>query len=234
MSTSVVLSANTQLKEKIKSLKMFESSNITILGVQENTSTYQVKAVVENQGKNSMFEAFVTKDLKEVIVGKGFKADTQRPLKIAIDMKKYLDKAAYSIGSGEEEYLVFTDPECPYCQKLEKVLPSLAKHAKFHVFLFPLSFHKNAKQMSYYIINQKDAKSKQKAMSEIANGSTKYREAKFSLDELQALELKLQEQMEVASLLGVNGTPAMFNTKGDSVNWVRILDKFGVKKPNFD
>lgn len=231
--SGVVLSANTHI-DKIKSLKMFNNKNIEVLAFQENTSTYQIKASVDNNGQKSVFEAFITKDFKEIVIGKGFDAETQKPLLVSMDMKKHLDKAAYSIGSGKEEYIVFTDPECPYCHKLEEVLPELAKHAKFHVFLFPLSFHKNAKQMSYYIISQKDTKSKQVAMLEIANGSTKYRDAKFSIDEIEKLDAELQEQISVASMLGVNGTPAMFDTKGDNVNWVQLLDKFGVKKPNFN
>ncbi|MBW6487550.1 thioredoxin fold domain-containing protein [Sulfurimonas sp.] len=225
----VALSANTEL-EKIKKLKMFASPNIKIVGMQENKSTYQIKAIVNNRGQNSSFEAFITKDLEEIIIGKGFDAKTQTQLKVSIDMKEHLSKAAYSVGDGKEEYLLFTDPECPYCQKLEKLLPSLAKHAKFHVFLYPLSFHKNAKQMSYHILSQNSLGKKQEAMHQIANGSDNYKTSKFSVKEMADLDKQLQEQMQVASLLGVSGTPAVFNTDGQDVQWVSLLQKYNIQE----
>lgn len=230
MSACIALSANSQL-ETIKELGMFKNPNIRIVGFKENTSTFQVKAIVDNQGRSSSFEAFITKDYNEIVIGKGFDAKTQAPLKVAINMKEHINKAAYSIGEGKEEYLLFTDPECPYCQKLEKLLPSLAKHAKFHVFLYPLSFHKNAKQMSYYILSQKDNIKKQEAMHLIADGSNKYQDTKFSLEEINVIEGKLKEQIQVASLLGVSGTPAVFDLDGQDVQWPSLLEKYNIQEP---
>ena len=48
------------------------------------------------------------------------------------------------IGSGERKIAVFTDPDCPFCQRLEQdTIPKLTNVTVYY-FLFPLSIHANA------------------------------------------------------------------------------------------
>lgn len=49
-------------------------------------------------------------------------------------------------------YVIYTDPQCPYCVKMEKnVLPKLLEKAKGVVLVdFPLPFHKQARLRSWY------------------------------------------------------------------------------------
>jgi len=47
-------------------------------------------------------------------------------------------------GNGQRQMYVFSDPDCPFCKKLEKELPKL-DNVTIHVFLYPLvSIHPNA------------------------------------------------------------------------------------------
>lgn len=217
--------------DKIKQMDMFNKPNVKISTYTEHGSTYHIKGTVQQDGNNNPFEAFVTKDYKEIIFGKGFDAKTLLPLKLNIDIQKAIKSEAYNAGSGKDEYLVFTDPECPYCQKLEKIIPLMGQNAKFHVFLFPLSFHKNAKQMSYYIMSKETNDAKSVAMHDIANGKMDYQSIKFSDEDIKKYEASLGRQFEVAGLFGVNGTPAVFNMNGDSVQWPQLLQKYNIKEP---
>ena len=214
--------------QKIRGLNIFKGKNLQINTIKEHESLYQIKGVV---GGRNPFNAYITKDFKEVVFGKGFDAQTKQELEIPIDSEKYKKNAEYVVGSGKNEYILFTDPECPYCHKFEKILPLLHKDTKFYVYLFPLSFHKHSKAMSYYIMSQKDDKNKARVMHEIANGSSAYKNAKFSFDELQKLKAKLKKEQQLANEIGVRGTPSIYNIKGNKVEWTQLLDKYNIKKP---
>ena len=48
------------------------------------------------------------------------------------------------IGTGERRLAVFTDPDCPYCQRLEQdTIPKLT-NVTIYYFLYPLPMHTNA------------------------------------------------------------------------------------------
>lgn len=48
-------------------------------------------------------------------------------------------------GSGRRVLYVFSDPECPYCQMLERQVVPFLKDTTIYTFLFPLPTHINAK-----------------------------------------------------------------------------------------
>lgn len=49
------------------------------------------------------------------------------------------------IGRGERKIVVFTDPDCPFCHRLEEdIIPKL-NNVTVYYFLFPLEIHANAK-----------------------------------------------------------------------------------------
>lgn len=118
------------------------------------------------------------------------------PLKDAITIKK---------GKGEREIAVFSDPDCPYCKKLEEEL-KLIDNITVHVFPFPLAMHPEAKTVSEGIVCSKD---KAKAWTDyMLNGvkpqMTKKCDAASSID----------RNIELGSKIGVNGTPAMIAFNG--------------------
>lgn len=56
------------------------------------------------------------------------------------------------IGKGERRIAVFTDPDCPFCQRLEQdTIPKL-KNVTVYYFLFPLAIHANAENDSKRIL----------------------------------------------------------------------------------
>ena len=119
-----------------------------------------------------------------------------------------LDKA---IVSGDKKaklkLAIFTDPDCPYCKKLEEELKTL-KGVKVYTFLFPLvQLHPNARAKSASIWCSKDQhKMLQKVMLE--NFTPEAATCDTPLDAIAALAQKLK----------INGTPAMIAGDGRLVS----------------
>lgn len=230
ISASTALFSSTGVDE-IKKLTMFNKPNIEINSYLEHESTYHIKGTVKDAQRIAPFEAYVTKDYKEVIFGKGFEASTEKPLLIPLDTALMKRTAAYSVGDGEDEYFIFTDPECPYCKSLEKSIPMLSKNAKFHIFLYPLSFHKEAKAMSYHIMSKKNNKEKAEAMHGVANNSLEYKDAKVSQNDIVKFDADLKAQMDIANSLGVTGTPSIFDGNGNKIEFPQLLQKYNIAEP---
>jgi thiol:disulfide interchange protein DsbC len=54
-------------------------------------------------------------------------------------------------GKGERALALFTDPDCPYCRKLETATLSRIDNVTIYVFLFPLDQHADAGRKSHLI-----------------------------------------------------------------------------------
>ncbi|MDQ6957332.1 MAG: DsbC family protein [Mariprofundaceae bacterium] len=111
-----------------------------------------------------------------------------------------------AIVSGDPNGLpvaIFTDPECPYCKKLEVSLKG-ATGIKFYTFLFPLeSIHPNARAKTESIWcaeNQHDA-----MLQVMLEGKTL---PKATCDTPIAANIAL------ATKLGINGTPTIISGDG--------------------
>lgn len=115
-----------------------------------------------------------------------------------------LDKAVVSGDKHAKLKLaVFTDPDCPYCRKLEKELKDL-KGVKVYTFLYPLEqLHKHARAKSEAIWCSKDQhKMLQKVMLE-----------KF-VPEKATCKTPIDDIQKLAQQLSINGTPSFISGDG--------------------
>jgi len=217
---------NAKIAAQIENIPMIKNIGAKVVKVIDQGLVYQFKAVVKGN-RPGQIEAFVSKDMSTLFTGKAYNAKTSKPFTIPFDMdiKTLKSLASYKIGNGNDIYFLFTDPECPYCQKLEKVITKLKKNVTVYAILFPLDFHKNSKNMCRYILSQKDDASKAKAMKNIANKSDKYTKAKYSPKELTKLNAKIEAGIKEALKMGISGTPTLLNTKGVRVSSQVILRK---------
>lgn len=118
------------------------------------------------------------------------------PLKDAITIKK---------GKGEREIAVFTDPECPYCKKLEEEL-KLVDNVIIHVFTYPLPMHPQAKPIAESIWCAKD---KAKAWTDFTLTG-----AKPANDGTCAAAQAVSRNLALGEKLGITGTPAIIARNG--------------------
>jgi len=212
---SFLLADDSDIKNKIENTPMLKSIGVKVTKVITHDGVHQFKGVVVGK-KAGKLDGFITTDFKTLIMGKAYstKTGTELIIPFDIDINVLKQIAAYKTGNGKDEYFVFTDPECPYCQKLEKKIVAVKKNVTLYTILFPLKFHKNAKIMCRYILSRKDNNAKANAMKEIANKSTQYQKEKYSQSERAELNKLIQKSLNEVNRIGINSTPTILNAKG--------------------
>lgn len=207
-------------------LELLKKDNIKILKAYDIGSLYILK--IDIQGNKD--EVFLTKDKKYIISGTVVDTSNSMLVTLPVDLTPTKDKEAFTYGTGKDEYVLFTDPECPYCKKFESYLPQIKDKVKIRVFFYPLEFHQNTKDLSFYILNQKTTTQKIDAFYEfnIGDNLDKIKNIKYNKDEQTKLEKQLQEQIDIASKLDIQGTPTIFDKDGNNIIWVNLLEKYGI------
>lgn len=117
-----------------------------------------------------------------------------------------LDKAIVRVkGNGARKLALFSDPECPYCQGLEKQLEGV-NDVTIYTFLLPLSdLHPGAMRKSQLIWCAKD---RAKAWNDML---LKQKEPKGSNT---TCETPIKEIAEIASRNWISGTPGVIFSNG--------------------
>ena len=117
-----------------------------------------------------------------------------------------LDKAIVRVkGNGARKLALFSDPECPFCQGLEKQLEGV-NDVTIYTFLLPLSdLHPGAMRKSQLIWCSKD---KAKAWNDML---LKQKEPKGSNT---TCETPIKEIAEIASRNWISGTPGVIFSNG--------------------
>lgn len=218
-STALFSADSTKIKDKIQNIDFIKKVGFMVKDVKEVGDLYAINAAHPRAGKVALF---VSKDLNTVVIGQGF-ASNGEPIEFPISMEQFKSEAAYTIGDGKKEYYLFTDPECPFCQKFEQMSNNLQNDLKIYVFFFPLNEHHNAKAMSKYILSQKTSESKAKAMHDIATGKTDYKSMKLSDAEDKKYSDVISKHLKIGQEIGVTGTPSVFDSKGKPVQWPALL-----------
>ena len=209
---------------KIEGLELFKRAQIKVMKAYDMGNLY---ALIINV-KGNADQVFLTKDKKSLITGDVINVADGSKITPPTDLTGVRGKEAFIYGSGTEEYFLFTDPECPYCKKFESYFPQIEKNVKIRVFYYPLDFHKNAKDMSLYVMSKKTLAEKTKAMLNISLEDKGFKNRKYSKDEEAKLEKSLEVQMGIAQRLGVQGTPALYDKDGKKVVWVNLLKQHGI------
>ena len=117
---------------------------------------------------------------------------------------------AVKIGNGPNIIIEFTDPDCPYCRRLDAFLSGRDDVTRY-VFLNPLDqIHPNSRAKAIYILNSKESA---KAMHEVFSG--KYDNgplpiAVADIGKYPAAVKRLDAGMQIGRELGVEGTPMLF------------------------
>lgn len=113
------------------------------------------------------------------------------------------DSFTEKFGNGSRQLYVFSDPDCPFCKKLEHEIPKL-KDVTVHIFLYPLvALHPNARSMAVDIWCSKDpAQAWHDKMLEDTIPAT------------LSCDTPIDRNLALAQQLGVNATPTLIFPDG--------------------
>ena len=212
-----------QIKE-IENLELFKRVQINVKSAYDAGSVYLLKVNV----RGGSDEIYLTKDKKYLIAGDVINTTNGEKLSVPADLSKVNGNEAFTYGTGKDEYVLFTDPECPYCKKFESYLPQIKDKVKIKVMFFPLDFHKNAKDISTYVMSKKDQDAMATALFNTTKDSADFKNRKIDAATQTKLNEKLEKQINIGKELGVQGTPAVFDKDGNKVSWVAMLAKYGI------
>jgi thiol:disulfide interchange protein DsbC len=213
-----------QKQDQLQKLPLFQMAQVKINKAVDAGTFYVLNVTV--RGKSD--KIFLTKDEKYIIPGDVISTKNGQPLEIPVDLSITKGKEVFTFGKGKDEFVLFTDPECPYCKKFESYFSQIEDKVKFKILLFPLSFHKHAKDLSIYAMSQKTNDAKVKTLLETTADTPAFKNVKYKNGQYEKLEKVLNEQMEIASKLGVRGTPTLFDKDGNKVSWAALLQKYGI------
>lgn len=156
--------------------------------------------------------------------GKSLTAEKRKGLMEAKLKKLPLDLAVKT-GNGPKTVIEFTDPDCPFCRKMDDFLAKRTDITRY-TFFFPLrQLHPDAPKKAQYVISAKD---QQKAFSDVFSG--RINAANITPESLTPESQKRLARMEqLGRELGVKGTPALwiegvFINGADLATASKILD----------
>lgn len=122
----------------------------------------------------------------------------------SLDVSKIPASSAFVMGNpkGIKKLYVFTDPDCPYCNKMHAELKKLAQIAPdvaIHIMLFPLPMHPEAYDKSRSILESKSQEIMDKAFEGKEVPKPVRDDSKAAVDAV----------IKFATENGINGTPTL-------------------------
>lgn len=144
------------------------------------------------------------------------------------DLKKALaDATAYKIGSGENKFYLFSDIDCPYCVKLDRVLHSnLRDDVNVSVLLFPIqSLHEKALDKTRYVLSVPEGDRDSEAQKIMGDAKSAYSSrvalSKLDEDRFSAIDRVVSMSHTLANLLQVSGTPTVMAFDGNKIRVIK-------------
>jgi len=221
ISVLTLISSNlfADLKSDIQSMKIFKDNHIKVKEVQDKGSIYALELI---NIKGDLLNASLTKDKKVLLLSQGVDTKTMKSVKVDKDISILTKFSNMTYGTGKYELIVFTDPECPFCQKFSKLLLSLDKSKfKIHFFFLPLvSLHPNSVAEIKYILDSKTNEEKWKKYESIRLGTfDKNLISKYNKLKNKKITDKMVISVKLAQKMGISSTPTMLDLKGTMLDW---------------
>lgn len=130
-----------------------------------------------------------------------------------IDVKSLpLEQAIKNVkGTGERVIYLFSDPDCPYCQHLEKELKNI-DNVTIYLFLYPITrLHPNAATIADQIWCSKDQ----------YQTWQDYTVDKKQPAKVKACKTPIEKNIQLAKKLEIDGTPTFFLKDGSRISGAR-------------
>ena len=207
--------------------KVLQSPVLTIKGAIEKADSYILRLEAKAPRGVQLITAVLNKKTSELYMGSAYDKEGKVIL-FPKDAKIVKEGVAFSYGKGSKEIYIVTDPECPYCTKLEKAVAGKLDDYTVHVILFPLSFHKKSPAMIQWIMMGKDDAEKKARFEEIMlKGLTKYavlvKEPKKPFVYSTTMQAYMEKSKATARELNMRGTPALYDADFNTISRDQIL-----------
>lgn len=216
------------LNEHFNNLETIKSQKIKIISNKQigNTELYVLKGV---QSNNETIE-FILDSKGQYIILNGSRGlqvvdlKNNEMIKPPFDIRIIKSKPeAFTYGTGKKHLYVFTDPECPYCQKFEEKWESIKNDVTLHIYFYNMPQHKEANNMTKYILSAKSNDEKAKRLNEIVKGNTDYKRLKLSQEEEKKLDKYIDDVKKIGNKIKLEGVPTVFDENGNMVNWADLV-----------
>jgi thiol:disulfide interchange protein len=218
-STSVFAAEGDLLKEeKLEALKNTFPAVLQVPGLKvtrgmERKGFSQLEVEVNTPQGPQTFEVFIL-DGKNDVLFAGQAYDNQgKAMSFPVDVDTIKAGVALTHGTGSEDVYLVTDPECPYCQELEKhISPTALKKYKIHLIPMPLSFHPEAIPMLYYAFDAGSNDKVVERLSKVMKGEDKgYKDFKPSSELKAKVDKIIESGYKAAHALKAQGTPSLYD-----------------------
>jgi thiol:disulfide interchange protein DsbC len=219
LSATLLVGANatTVNTKAMENLPILKNNNVVVSDTLDLGDVILVKSVA---GANKQpFNFYISKDYKVIVMGQGLNTATAAPIKFPISSKMVEGKESFSYGAGPEVLYVFTDPDCPYCKKFEKIMPALKDKYTFKIFLLALPMHPKSPAMIDYILNADNGTESFSKLLEISNGVTNYNNNKMSVKKEAKIKQIVETAKSVSANIGLEGTPTVLDKNMKMVRW---------------
>ena len=196
-------------------LKKININNAKVLYIKKSPLAGVCEIAIENEKQPKIFYFDISKtliifgNLVEMKTMTNLTAQSAREIqdKKRVDTSKIPLTSALVLGDlkAEKKVIIFTDPDCPYCSNLHKVIKQISDKRKdiaFYIKMYPLEFHKDA----YW-----------KSKSIVCNNSIQMLQDCFDKKEIAKTDCKTEEvdnTLKLVKFLGITGTPAIIFPDG--------------------
>lgn len=157
---------------------------------------------------------FIFGNLYDMYEQKDITTQPEKSTKSYFPDAKQLKNAIKEVkGNGQRKLVVFSDPDCPFCARLEQTLVQL-DNVTIYTFLYPLEqLHPTAKSTAINIWCSKD---KVKAYKDYMLASTK--------PVIKTCSNPIDENIALGSSMGVQGTPSIIFEDGTLIPGAMSLE----------
>jgi len=195
---------------------------VKIKGVEQKD--FYILTLQTPQGSGNIF---VTKDKKYTILGNVFDNKKHNVLTPHYKVNKDIVKKGvlFSFGEGKKDLYIVTDPECPFCREFEKKAKNnpIMKEYKVHLIFLPLSFHKHAKDMIYYILSSENEQEKIDRFHKTLSGDNSWKKFTPTKEQKENIDKKLKLSIKAAMELGAQGTPSFYDGEFNEIDREKLL-----------
>jgi thiol:disulfide interchange protein DsbC len=183
----------------------------------QDKGDFYLITVYDKRGEGNIF---ITKNLKYTILGNILNNQTKQIIRPTYPAEPFSgnkqtvkDGVVFTIGHGKKDLYVVTDPECPFCQKLEKLAEEshLGDKYTIHVIFLPLPFHKHSKAMIDYILSANDNTTKAKRFKETLDGGKEWQKFTPTKKQKAKIDAIIKKSVNAANELGAKGTPSFYD-----------------------